>query len=61
LLSFCMHAGIVNAQNISEKEVKTQVGEVTVFTEGAQVTRKKIVDLQQGATIIKFSELSPFR
>ena len=48
------------AQEFAEKEVKTDVNEVTVFIEGAQVTRKKAVDLPQGKTIIKFVNLSPF-
>jgi hypothetical protein len=48
------------AQDIVEKEVKTDVNEVTVFIEGAQVTRKKSVDLPQGKTILKFVNLSPF-
>ena len=48
------------AQEITEKEVKTTVKEVTVFLEGAQIVRKKSVDLNQGKTIIKFINLSPF-
>ncbi len=48
------------SQVIIEKEVKTEVNEVTVFLEGAQVVRKKTVDLTKGQTIIKFTGLSPF-
>ncbi len=50
----------VFSQEITEKEVKTTVNEVTVFLEGAQVVRKKAIDLPQGKTIIKFINLSPF-
>lgn len=48
------------AQDFEEKEVKTDVNEVTVFIEGAQVTRKKAVELPQGKTVVKFVNLSPF-
>ena len=48
------------SQQVVEKEVKTEVNEVTVFLEGAQVVRKKSVELTKGQTIIKFVGLSPF-
>lgn len=50
----------VFSQEILEKEIKTDVNEVTVFLDGAQVVRKKTVDLTKGKTIIKFVNLSPF-
>jgi hypothetical protein len=50
----------VFSQEIIEKEIKTDVNEVTVFLDGAQVVRKKTVDLTKGKTIIKFVNLSPF-
>lgn len=50
----------VFSQEIIEKEIKTDVNEVTVFLDGAQVVRKKAVDLTKGKTIIKFVNLSPF-
>ncbi len=50
----------VVAQEPREKEVKTVVKDVTVFIEGAQITRKKAVDLSTGITILKFVDLSPF-
>lgn len=48
------------SQEIAEKEVKTEVSEVTVFLDGAQIVRKKSIDLIQGKTLIKFVNLSPF-
>lgn len=48
------------SQEIPEREIKTDVNEVTVFIEGAQITRKKIIDLTQGVSILKFTGLSPF-
>lgn len=50
----------VFSQEILEKEVKTEVNEVTVFLEGAQIVRKKSVELAKGKSIIKFVNLSPF-
>jgi len=50
----------IYSQDFAEKEVKSEVNEVTVFIEGAQITRKKKVDLPQGKTILKFVNLSPF-
>lgn len=50
----------LSSQSIAEKEVKSEVKEVTVFLEGAQVVRKQSVDLTNGQTIIKFLGLSPF-
>ncbi len=48
------------SQEILEKEIKSDVNEVTVFLAGAQVVRKKTVELTKGKTIIKFVNLSPF-
>ncbi|GAF05367.1 DUF4139 domain-containing protein [Saccharicrinis fermentans] len=50
----------VFSQEILEKEIKTEVTEVTVFLNGAQIVRKKGVDLTKGKSIIKFVNLSPF-
>jgi hypothetical protein len=41
-------------------EIKTEVNEVTVFIEGAQVIRKKSVELAPGKQTLKFVNLSPF-
>jgi hypothetical protein len=48
------------AQEIPEKEIKSEVNEVTVFLDGAQVTRNKSIELNQGTSILKFVNLSPF-
>lgn len=50
----------IYAQDIKEQDVKTVVNEVTVFLEGAQITRHKTINLPQGKTIVKFVNLSPF-
>lgn len=43
-----------------EKEVNTVISEVTVFLDGAQISRKQNVNLIKGETILKFTNLSPF-
>ena len=48
------------SQEKNEIIIKSEVNEVTVFIEGAQITRKKNVDLQPGTTSLKFVDLSPF-
>ncbi len=59
ILSALMCCNIFS-QEITEREIKTEVNDVTVFIEGAQVTRKKTVDITQGVSILKFVGLSPF-
>lgn len=53
-------SNLLFSQEIKVVEVKTDVNEVTVFIDGAQVVRKKSVDLTQGKSILKFVNLSPF-
>ena len=50
----------LEAQENPEKEIKTEVGQVTVFLDGAQVSRKKEVLLQKGKNTLRFSGLSPY-
>lgn len=50
----------VMAQEKSDLVLKTDVSEATVFINGAQVIRRKTVDLQPGKTTIKFANLSPY-
>lgn len=60
LLFFSLICFNVFSQEITEREIKTDVNDVTVFIEGAQITRKKTVDITQGVSILKFVGLSPF-
>jgi len=60
ILIFCLIFSNVYSQEFQEKELKTEVNEVTVFIDGAQITRKKTVDVLAGKTILKFVNLSPF-
>jgi len=59
LMLMCI-TGIVNAQVLPEQEVKTEVSEVAVFLDGAQVTRTKSVDVKAGQSLLKFTNLSPY-
>jgi hypothetical protein len=60
LALLCLVLVDASAQEISEKNITTQVSEVTVFINDAQITRNKSVELKKGITILKFVDLSPF-
>jgi len=60
LILFCLIFSNIFGQEITEKEIKTDVNEVTVFIDKAQVARQKTVELSPGITILKFTNLSPF-
>ncbi len=59
-LAFSLIFSNLFAQKINEKKIETSVSEVTVFISGAQINRKKQVELPKGKTILKFTGLSPF-
>ena len=50
----------IQAQEIPEKEIKSQIDEVTVFIDGAQINREKDIELNKGTVLLKFTGLSPF-
>lgn len=50
----------VIAQEKTELVLKTDISEATVFINGAQVIRRKTVDLLPGKSTIRFSNLSPY-
>jgi len=47
-------------QASQETEVKTDISSVTVYLNGAQITRIKTIDLPAGRTTLKFGSLSPY-
>jgi protocatechuate 3,4-dioxygenase beta subunit len=57
LILLCLE---IFSQEKKEIIIKTEVSEATVFINGAQVTRKKTIDLPAGNAVLKFSELSPY-
>jgi hypothetical protein len=60
LISFLLISFSLNAQTFQEREMNTEISEVTVFLEGAQLTRKKTITLAKGKYLLKFVQLSPF-
>lgn len=49
---------VMHAQ--TEKKISTEINEVTVFLEGAQITRNKTLELTQGKIKLTFTGLSPY-
>ena len=60
LLSLCFLFFGAYSQDLPVKEIKTEVNEVTVFPEGAQIISQKSIDLAAGVSVLKFTNLSPF-
>ena len=60
LILSCLFLTNANSQEISEQKITSEVSEVTVFMEDAQITRKKLVNIKAGVTLLKFINLSPF-
>lgn len=50
----------IQAQEIPKKEIKSEIDEVTVFINGAQINRAKDIELNKGTVLLKFIGLSPF-
>jgi prefoldin subunit 5 len=48
------------AQEKPAQTVQSEVNEATVFINGAQVVRKKAVDIVEGKSVVKFTGLSPY-
>jgi hypothetical protein len=60
ILFIFLFAGNIFAQELAEKKIQSEVSEVTVFLDGAQIVREKSVALEKGKSVIKFEKLSPF-
>lgn len=60
LIVSLIFSNLLFSQEFKVQEIKTDVTEVTVFIEGAQVIRKKNIELTTGKSILKFVNLSPF-
>ena len=48
------------AQDIKDTELESKIKGVTVFLEGAQISREGKIELQKGKTILVVKELSPY-
>src|ERR1700746_725629 len=57
--SMLLASGIVNGatHSISEKNIKSRIENVTVFTQGAQIFRSSAVTVNQGITTLVFESL----
>lgn len=60
LILFCILTLNSFGQTTKEIEIKSEINEVTVYLNGAQVTRSKTVDIPTGRATLKFVDLSPF-
>lgn len=58
LTLFASYTSLVSAQ--SEKEIKTTIENVTVYSSGAQIERKAVFELLTGKTKLTFTGLSPY-
>ncbi|MEQ9377062.1 MAG: DUF4139 domain-containing protein [Imperialibacter sp.] len=59
LLAFSTHFASLSAQPLKETELKTTIGEVTVFLQGAQITRTGKVEIASGKSALVLKGLSP--
>ncbi|MEM7299125.1 MAG: mucoidy inhibitor MuiA family protein, partial [Bacteroidota bacterium] len=59
-LSALMILSMFTSQGQIEKTLKTSIKEVTVFTQGAQITRDGSTSIPKGECIIKVDALSPY-
>lgn len=57
---FCALSLNLFSQSQIEIELKSDINEVTIYLNGAQVTRSKTVDIPAGRATLKFINLSPF-
>jgi len=60
IITLALFINISFSQETPTKSIKSRVSEVTVFLNGAQVSRKKAVDVKPGKSILKFINLSPY-
>lgn len=59
-LSFLLVLAMHTSSGQSEKIISANIKEVTVFTQGAQITREGSIAISRGESIIKVVGLSPF-
>jgi hypothetical protein len=60
LLLLLFVTSLTSAQSLKEKEVKTEISEVTVFLNGAQIFETGPATIPVGKTILRIKNLSPF-
>ena len=60
ILIACTQSFVMFAQENPEKEIDSDVKQVTVFFASAQITREKSLAVSTGKTTLKFQNLSPY-
>lgn len=60
ILLFLLAGQILYAQDLKDTELRTEIKEVTVFLQGAQLTREGSISLNKGKTLLKIKGLSPY-
>lgn len=60
LLSLLLATAAAAAPTTGATQIRTEVERVTLFVDGAQITRTKRVDLQAGSATLLFTGLSPY-
>lgn len=58
LCGLCLHAVVLRAQMSNEKEVSSSIQKVTVYLQGAQVTRTARAALPAGPSMLRFTGLT---
>jgi TonB-dependent SusC/RagA subfamily outer membrane receptor len=50
----------LNLDSQTEKEIKSKISKVTVYSKGAQIERIAVFELQEGKVLLSFKNLSPY-
>lgn len=60
ILFLLLSSLFIQAQEVTEKEIKSTIEDVTVFIDGAQINRTGSIEVPAGVSFLKFTKLSPF-
>lgn len=60
ILLFLLAGQLLHGQDLKDTELRTEIKEVTVFLQGAQLTREGSISLNKGKTLLKIENLSPY-
>jgi len=60
ILLFLLAGQILYGQDLKDTELRTEIKEVTVFLQGAQLSREGSISLNKGKTLMKIKNLSPY-
>lgn len=60
LIFLLMTFGFIHLQAIGQEKVNTEIKQVTMFIDGAQITRTKTMNIKAGESILVFTGMSPY-